>query len=350
MTGTMKAAVFVGPGELELQEVPIPEVGPGDVLLRVGANTVCGTDGRILRGEKSAGVAKGVVLGHELAGYVIEVGSEVTGFKVGDLVGVLPTLPCGVCLYCMEGEENLCEDSSIFGYDVNGGLAEYVLIPKAAILAGCAFVADPKLAPEQVSMAEPLGCVLNGADNYQVHVGDTVLIIGAGPIGLLHLQVARLSGASQVIVSDPSDARRDYATQFGATHVIDPTKEDLQAFVRSLTDGRGADVAVICIGVAPLVSQAMVCVKKRGRVSLFAGFPKGVDASIDPNIVHYNEIFISGASNASRESHKLALRLISEGKIDVGSLVTHKYALGDVFEAINFATSGDGIKIAVVPE
>ncbi|WP_297556866.1 alcohol dehydrogenase catalytic domain-containing protein, partial [uncultured Actinomyces sp.] len=168
----MKAAVFAGPGQLELKEVETPSAGTDGLVLRVGANTVCGTDGRILRGEKTAGIDLGIVLGHEISGYVEEVGSEVEGFEVGDLVGVLPTVPCGQCYYCRRGMEHLCTDSKIFGYAINGGLAEYIRIPAEALRRGGVFKAPSHLSPVEVALAEPLGCVINGAHNYQPGIGD----------------------------------------------------------------------------------------------------------------------------------------------------------------------------------
>lgn len=346
----MKAAIFVGPGQLELQEIPDPHAGPGEVVIKVGANTVCGTDGRILRGEKSKGIDQGVVLGHEFAGYVTEVGSGVEGFAEGELIGGVPTIPCLRCYYCQHGKEHLCTDAMIIGYRVNGGLAEYMKFPREAIERRTVFHAAEGLTPAEVALAEPLGCVLNGASQYQTQVGDTVVIIGAGPIGLLHAQVNRLFGASQIIVSDPSEPRRQIAEQFGATHTVDPTATDLDGFVRDLTDGLGAHVVVVCIGHPGLVQQGFEIARKGGAVNAFAGFSKTSLAEVDPNLIHYGELRVTGASNASRASHKRALRLIGEGKIDVKSLHTHTFALDDVVEGIEFAQTGKGIKVAVSPD
>lgn len=345
----MKAAVFAGPGKLELRDIEKPVAGPGELVLKVGANTVCGTDGRILRGEKSAGIDIGVVLGHEIAGYVDDIGDGVEGFNHGDLVGVLPTVPCLECFYCVRGSEHLCTNSQIFGYRINGGLAEYVRIPAEAMTRGGIFRAAPHLTPAEVALAEPLGCVLNGADNYRTEVGDTVLIQGAGPIGLLHAQVNRLLGAHQIIVSDPSPERRAVAESMGATHTINPLEVEPAEAVRELTEGRGADVVIICIGRGELVNQALAAARKGGRVNAFAGFSKGSLAEFDPNLIHYGELVVTGASNAGRASHEKALQLIGAGHIDVASLHTHTFTLDDVVAGIEFAQSGEGIKVAIVP-
>lgn len=345
----MKAAIFKGPGNLQIEEVPTPVAGPGEMVLKVGANTVCGTDGRIMRGEKTAGVRIGVVLGHEISGYVSEVGAGVENFAEGDLVGVMPTVPCGKCFYCVQGCENLCQDVELFGYGFDGGLAEYIKIPRAAMERGGIFKASKQLDPVEVALAEPLGCVLNGAELYQPRVGDTVVVIGCGPIGLLHIQFCLHAGASQVIVSDLSESRREIAKKFGAAVAVDPSQQDLQEVVREHTDGIGADIAVVCIGHPALLNDALGIVRKRGTVSAFAGFSKEALAQVDPNLIHYGELKVTGASNASRKSHQQALQLIAAGAIDVKSLHTGTYVLDDVKEGIANATSGHGIKTAIVP-
>ena len=345
----MKAAVFGGPGVVELREVPAPTAPEGGLLLRTGANTVCGTDVRIIRGEKSAGIDVGVVLGHEIAGEVVALGAGVDGFAEGDRIGINPTVPCGRCAYCRLGRENLCTDSKIFGYALDGGLAEYVAVPPEANSRGGVFVVPAEVPFSSIALAEPLGCVLGGAESYGVAPGETVVVLGAGPIGLLHAQVARLAGAGKVVVSDPSASRREVASRLGATHVVDPTATDLREYVQELTDGLGADVAVVAIGIPALFAQALTIVRKRGRVNAFAGFPKGVSAEVDPNLVHYNELVVTGASNSRRVDHQRALGLIASGAVDVASLVTHEFALEDAVEAIEFSAGGEGIKVSVHP-
>ncbi len=347
----MLGFTYRGPGvPAELVELPTPEPGPGEVLLRVGANTVCGTDLRILRGEKSKGVNLGVVLGHEVAGYVAAIGEGVTGFEEGALASMPPSVCCGLCGPCRRGVEHLCENVHLVGYDINGGLADYMLIPREAIARGQLLTASSHLEPAQLALAEPISCCLNGMDNYRVEVGDTVLILGAGPIGLIHLQLARLAGASHVVVSDPSASRRASATQLGATVTVDPTSEDLGSIVRDLTDGEGADVAVLCIGRPELLTDALGLVRKRGRVSIFAGLAGEGWSNIPANLVHYRELTVVGASNSGRQSFARAVKLIESGAIDTKSLVTHTFPLSHTTDAIEYVASGDGIKVAVVPD
>ncbi|MCF2706084.1 zinc-dependent dehydrogenase [Arcanobacterium haemolyticum] len=346
----MKAAVFDGPGKLELREIDTPHARAGELVLKVGANTLCGTDGRILRGEKTAGIDIGVVLGHEISGYVTEIGSGVDGFAEGDLVAINPTVPCLRCYYCKAGLDHLCEHTELFGYAINGGLAEYIRIPAQAMERGGVYRAPAHVSAVEAALSEPTGCVLNGASNYKPQPGDTVVIIGAGPIGMLHTQVNKLYGASQIIVSDLSESRLAMAKKLGATHTVNAGEANLKEFVFDHTEGRGADVAVLCIGANALVQQGFEVVRKRGHVNAFAGFPKGGSSSIDPNLIHYRELEVTGASNANRASQEKALRLIGEGKIDVKALHTDTYKLDDVVEAIEYAASGKGVKVAVVPE
>ncbi|MCB0892638.1 MAG: alcohol dehydrogenase catalytic domain-containing protein [Propionibacteriaceae bacterium] len=347
----MRGFTYRGPGRpAELTELATPTPGPGEVLTRVGANTVCGTDLRILRGEKSKGVELGVVLGHEVAGYVEAVGEGVTGFAVGDLVSMPPSVCCGVCGPCRRGTEHLCDDVHLVGYDINGGLADYWLIPRAAIERGQLVKASAHLEPAQLALAEPISCCLNGMDNYRVEVGDVVVIVGAGPIGLIHLQLARIAGAAAVVVSDPSATRRASAEALGATVTVDPTNDDLSAVVNGLSAGEGADVAVLCIGVPELVNDCLGLVRKRGRVSIFAGLAGEGWSTIAANLIHYKEITVVGASNSGRENFVRAVRLIESGAIDTMSLVTHTFGLSRAAEAIEFVASGEGIKVAVVPD
>ncbi|MFT4218514.1 MAG: alcohol dehydrogenase catalytic domain-containing protein [Micropruina sp.] len=347
----MRGFVYRGPGvPAELTEVPTPEPGPGEVLTRVGATTVCGTDLRILRGEKSKGVDLGVVLGHEVAGYVEAVGDGVSGFDVGDLVSMPPSVCCGVCGPCRRGTEHLCNDVHLVGYDIDGGLADHWVIPRAAVARGQLVKAGGHLAPAQLSLAEPLSCCLNGMDNYRVEVGDVVVVLGAGPIGLIHLQLARLAGAHAVVVSEPLANRRAAARALGATVTVDPTTDDLAGVVADLTGGEGADVVVLCFGLPELVNDALTLTRKRGRVSIFAGLAGDGWSTIAANLIHYKEITVVGSSNSGRESFARAVRLIESGAIDTRALVTHTFGLSRAAEAIEFVASGEGLKVAVVPD
>lgn len=326
-----------------------PPIGPDEVLVGVGANTVCGTDVRILRGEKTRGIGRDIVLGHELAGHVAEVGRNVRGYEVGAPVALAPAIACRRCFYCLRGMENVCPNKKIVGNVVDGGLAEYVRVPAEAVEAGNLFVAEKDLPSEFLALTEPLACCVRGLDNYRVELDDVVLVMGAGPIGLFHLQLALLAGARTVIVSNRSEVRREFASGLGAHVTVDPTTEDLLEVVAEHTDGLGVDVAVVCIGAPALVNDALRLARKGGRVNLFAGFAGEGLAEVEANLVHYNELVVTGASDTRRSDYETALRLIESGRIEVESMVTHRFPLHEAAEAIEATARREGIKVAVMP-
>jgi L-iditol 2-dehydrogenase len=345
----MLAAVMTAPEALAPQELPTPEPGRGEVLVRVGANTLCATDTRILRGEKTAGVELPIVLGHETAGHVAAVGAGVSGFPEGAPVAMSPVIPCLRCPDCRRGLENICPNSRIMGYAHHGGLAEYMLVPARAIEAGCLFVSPTDLPSEQLALAEPLACVVLGQRWSPIALDDTVLVLGAGPIGLLHLQVARANGAGRVIVSEPSPGRREHARRLGAARTVDPTTEDLAEAVAELTGGEGVDAVIIAIGVPALLGDALKLCRKGGRVNVFAGF-KGTGLSeVEANLLHYRQIRLTGSANSRRADFQTALSLVANGVVDTGSMVTHRFPLADVTDALAKVGADDAVKVAVLP-
>ena len=346
----MLAAVFQKPGQMEVMEVETPEIGPDEVLVRVGANTICGTDVRIFRGEKTKGVPLPAVLGHEVAGHVQEVGRNVRGYEVGAPVAMAPVIACHHCFYCQNGMENICPNQKIVGYEVKGGLSEYVRIPANAVAAGNLFVAQKDIPSEYLALAEPLACCVNGHHRSQIRLNSTVLIMGSGPIGLFHLQLSLLAGARTVIVSEPSATRRAVATTFGAHITVDPTTEDLSTIVADATGGLGVDSIIICIGVPALVNDALTLARQGGRINVFAGLAAKGWAEVEANLIHYKELEVTGSANSRRADYQIALQLIESGRIKVEAMVTDRFSLRSVHEALDKAAKGEGIKIAVMPE
>jgi L-iditol 2-dehydrogenase len=343
----MKAGVLKAPNHMTFEDVPDPRREPGDLILKVRAATVCGTDIRIFRGRKTAGIRYPSVIGHEFSGEVAD--ADPGGpFRVGQRVCVDPSIPCGRCAYCKRGLENNCEDMTAIGYEVDGAFAEYVRIPARALATGNVHVIPDNLAFEQAALAEPFACVINGQEKVGVGACDAVVVLGAGPIGLLHVKLARFSGARLVLVSEPSASRREAALAAGADIAIDPTSEDLSAMVRAHTDGLGADVAVVAIGVPALADVALRLVRKRGRVSLFAGFSVGDSAPLDINLIHYGELVLTGAFGLGRLHFERALDLLARQRIDVAPFVTHRYGLPAIADALATAEKGTAIKVAIV--
>ena len=344
----MLAAVFLRPGQMEVMEVDTPEIGPDEVLVKVGANTICGTDVRIFRGEKTKGIPLPTILGHEMAGYVHKVGQHVRGYEVGAAVAMAPVIACHHCFYCQNGMENVCPNPKIVGYDVNGGLSEYVRIPADAVAAGNLFVAQKDLPSEYLALAEPLACCVNGHHRSRIHLNSTVLIMGSGPIGLFHLQLALLAGARAVIVSDPSATRRAVASTFGAHITVDPTTEDLSSVVSEVTSGLGVDSVIICIGIPTLVNDALNMARQGGCVNIFAGLAAKGWAEIESNLIHYKELEVTGSANSRRADYQTALQLIESGRIKVEAMVTDRFPLRSAHAALDKAASGEGIKVAVM--
>lgn len=345
----MLAAVLNRPHDFALTERPVPTPGPGEILLRVDATTLCGTDVRLIEGTKTAGVRPGVVLGHEIAGRIEALGDGVDGYELGAQATVSIVVACGHCPQCIAGREHHCTQLKLIGYAIDGGLAEYLLVPARAVARGNVVVAPRELDPRALCLAEPLSCVLNGARQFQTQPGDTVVVLGAGAIGLLHVQLARLQGAGDIIVTNRSAARRDLARELGATAAVDPTSEDLAGVVAQATRGRGADVVVVAVGALELANQALELAGVGGRVNYFAGFPKGAMATIDPNLVHYNELQVSGGSNARREDVARAVQILASGAIAADRIVSDVYALRDVDEAVQAVRDKRGVKICVQP-
>lgn len=341
----MRAAILKAPNEMALGEVPPPKPEAGDLVLRVKAATICGTDIRIFRGRKTAGVRYPSIIGHEFSGEVVEGTSDI---PVGTRVGVCPSIPCGRCAQCLRGRENLCPDQQAMGYHIDGAFAEYVRIPARAVAAGHVHILPNAMGFDEAALAEPLACVLNGQNKLGVSQGDLVVVLGAGPIGLLHVQLARLRGAARVIVSEPNEQRREAALSLGADVVIDPTAEDLKARVLEETGGLGADGVICAIGIPALAKQAIGLAGLGGGVSLFAGFAKGEQAELDVNAVHYDELRVTGAFGLSRQDYATALRILADRRIDARAMITHHYPLSDVGEAFAQAERGSAIKVAVL--
>ncbi len=343
----MKAGVLLSVNDVNYTTIADPKLEAGDMLLKVKAATVCGTDIRILRGTKTTGIRYPSVLGHEFAGVVADTGGN-SQYKIGQSVCVCPQFACGHCEYCIRGAENLCSNMTAMGYEIDGAFAEYVRIPASGVKSGNVFAIPEGLSFEEAALAEPLACVMNGQERVGVKMGDTVAILGAGPIGILHIKLARLSGARMIIISEPNPLRREAALKAGADLAIDPTSQDIFSRVKSATGGLGVDVAIVAIGVPSLANDAIRLVCHRGRVSLFAGFSKNVKAELDVNAIHYNEIIVTGAFGLTRLVFEKALSMIASGQLEMKSLLTHRFGLSDIKLALDTAEQGSAIKVAVL--
>ena len=337
----MKASRFLGNKTFAVTDLPTPHAGPGELVLRNQVCGVCGTDVHIYHGEPgSADVNPPVVLGHEYSGEVVEVGEGVTGFAVGDHVTVDPNIYCGHCAYCQNGKKQLCPSMEAIGVTRDGGFAQYSRIP-----ASQAFKLEPTVPWETAAMAEPLACCLHGIDLAGIQVGDKVCVVGGGAIGLLMVQLAKLSGASQIVLSEPNEKRRQVGLQLGANTALDPTRPDAQeAFAQVL--GGGANVVIECVGNVPAVKSAFQFAGKGATVLLFS-VPK-VDATFDLPLfdVYKKELTIKG-SFVNPDTHARAVALINSGKVDFDPIITHRFTLDQLPEAIAMQMSDASIKVVV---
>ena len=337
----MKASRFLGNKTFAVADLPTPHAGPGELVLRNQVCGVCGTDVHIYHGEPgSADVNPPVVLGHEYSGEVVEVGEGVTGFAVGDHVTVDPNIYCGHCAYCQNGKKQLCPSMEAIGVTRDGGFAQYSRIP-----ASQAFKLEPTVPWEAAAMAEPLACCLHGIDLAGIQVGDKVCVVGGGAIGLLMVQLAKLSGASQIVLSEPNEKRRQVGLQLGANAALDPTRTDAQEAFAQVLDG-GANVVIECVGNVPAVKSAFQFAGKGATVLLFS-VPK-VDATFDLPLfdVYKKELTIKG-SFVNPDTHARAVALINSGKVDFDPIITHRFTLDQLPEAIAMQMSDASIKVVV---
>jgi len=336
----MLAAVFEGKGRLNLKEVAVPEIKePEEVLLRVERASICGTDMRILEVPPGHPATEGVVLSHEYTGKVLAVGGAVTQFKKGDRVVVDPNITCGNCSYCKMGIPNMCENMTTLGIFINGGFARYNIAPAKAL-----HKISPDLLAELAVFTEPLSCVVSATQRLKVHPGEVVVVLGAGPIGLLFIQMFKASGAGKIIVSEISEYRAKFAYKSGASRVVNPLKDNLERIVKEETL-MGADVVVDAVGT--LFRSSMAIVRRGGRILLF-GQNYQAKAQIAQNDITKNELTLMG-SFIARFTFPFAIRIIESKVLDLEKLITHKLPLQDVHKGIEAMRKGEAIKVIITP-
>lgn len=344
----MKGVVLEAPNRFFCQEVGRPVIGAGELLIRMECAAICGTDIRILEGKKTKDVRYPSIIGHEISGTVCEVSEGVAEFSVGDRVSVANVLPCGSCPSCLAGRENACQKRLAIGYQYDGGFAEYVRIPGIFLEKGNIFPLPDDISFTAGALIEPLACCMRGQKNANVKFLDTVLIVGAGPIGLMHMQLAKAAGAKHVIVSEPNTYRREIAEALGADTVVDPSSENLEQIIRDLTGG-GVDVLILAIGIPALVNSSLKLVRKGGSMCLFAGFAGAGFCTIDANMIHYNEILLSGSTAYTRRDYKDAAELVHNHRIDLDRIATHYFSLDEFQKAYETCKAGIGLKVIIKP-
>ncbi len=347
----MKAAVVYGINDMRLEEVPIPNVPEGSIRIKVKYCAICGTDRRIYKvGDFRASYP--VITGHEISAVVEAVAPGIATIKEGDRVCVAPGHGCGLCKACREGYPNVCTNPHpSLGYKLNGGFAEYMAVPEHIFRLGFVNRIPESLSYKQACMSEIIACCINAQNNAPIYEGDTVLIIGAGPAGLIHANLAKLKGAGSVILTQRSSFRLLKAKELFPEiidHIIPSSETDLESTVMELTGGLGADAVFVCAPAKEAQEAALHLAATRGRVNFFGGLPKDNRfVTVDANNLHYKELFISGASSSLPAGNIEALNLLAARKIDPDQLITHTFMLADIDKGFDIMESRNCIKVAI---
>ncbi|MCK5239502.1 MAG: zinc-binding dehydrogenase [Candidatus Thorarchaeota archaeon] len=343
----MKAAVYYDIGDIRYEETNVPEIGPGELLVKVGTALTCGTDVKTYkRGHPVLLQSIPTLFGHEYSGTIEEVGSGVEGFEPGMRVVATNSAPCGICYFCKKNRPNLC--AQLKTSFVNGAYAEYIKVPAPVVEWNTHRIPD-SLSFRDAALTEPLACVVHGIEESNIELGDSVTVIGAGPIGQMLIMLAKKNGASTVIASDLSEMRRNLALKAGADIVVDPTKEDPVQRVREETEGYGADVVIEAVGLPSTWEQSVDMTRDAGTTVLFGGAASGTKFEIDTVRFHYGQLTIKGVFHLTPKHVEQALKLLIAGDINTEVLITHEKPLKDLESALKMMGSGESMKIAITP-
>jgi L-iditol 2-dehydrogenase len=345
----MKAAVYREPGRLEVEDAPDPRPTPDNVILRIRVCTICGTDLKLYTvGNPRCTPPR--IIGHELAGEAVHVGTDVDGFAEGDRMTLATSIACTRCDYCRRGLENLCPDIRCISYDYDGAFAEYMEVPPEALRGGNALRVPDGVEDAAAALSEPISCAINAQKVAGVKAGDTVVVIGAGPMGCLNAEVAKAFGADRVIVTQRSPGRLALARRLPGVEAVDVSAGDAVELVRDMTGGEGADVVIAAAPTRQSQAEALRMARKGGAVSLFASLPKGDSTvEIDTRAIHYGQIALVGASDSRADDVRDALGLLSEGKIAADLIITHELPLEGILEGLELMRRRSGLKIAIRP-
>lgn len=347
----MQAAVFLGEKLLELQTRKIPEIKDGSILIRVESCAICGSDLRIFK-HGNERVIPPRIIGHEVAGEIIEIGSGVSSqYKIGDRVSVGADVPCGNCTFCLSGRANCCDVNLAIGYQFEGGFSQYMLLDPLVVSGGPLQKFETNIDFDTAALSEPLACCLNGYEVGLIKPNSTVVVFGAGPIGIM-LVTLGLSyfEAARIIVIDPNKERLELAKTFGANHTLNPNETDVIASVLELTNGMGANMIFTACPDVGTHEQAIAMVAKRGVINLFGGLPKSCrPIQFYSNQLHYREAYLTGSHGSTPKQHQLAVKLITDKKINISSLISHRFKLDQINEAFAQAASGQSMKVIIKP-
>ena len=342
----MKAAVVHGKGDIRIESYPTPSAEEGEIIVRTKVSGICATDIKTLLGQ---GLPKDLptILGHEVVGEIAETGAGVSKYQVGDRVAVYPIAVCGECQYCKMGRHNLCEKEFGLAHGIEGGFAEYVRLPREIVNIGGVVKLPDDLPYEKAVLTEPLSCVYASLKACKVSSGDHVLILGAGPMGLMHLKMAKWAGAT-VISVDLLDDRLETAQRMGADYCLNPNMVDHKAEIKKITDGKGAETVIASLGIPAVIEEHLQLTKNGGTFNIFGGPPAGQMISVDPRWLHYCEITLTGTFAASPVHFRECLDLIINNEIEVEDLISDRFTLDSFLDAVERAKNQEMIRGIVV--
>ncbi len=347
----MKAATYHGKEDLRVENIPDPTLAEGEILLEIEACSVCGTDLRTYRnGDKK--ITPPRVLGHEFCGRVIESRNPAANVQVGDRVVMYIVLSCGECKYCRAGRENLCISRTTMSYHYDGAFAPYVKVPARAVQRGSLFKVTTDQSSQQMSLAEPLGCVTNAHTHLGIGLQDRVAVIGAGPIGAMHAVLARLQGAQSVHLFDINQKRLDMMTRFDIDGTVLSNQEGAHlAEALELTAGEGFDVVIVAVSSALAQADALEIAGKGARVEFFGGLPKSnPTALLNTNHLHYKELMVSGSYSEKISDFRTAYHLIQSGRFPADRFITQELPLERIHESFTMMESGEALKVCINPQ
>ena len=346
----MKTACLTGKESIVIHDTPVPEIDSGDVLLQVKSAFVCGTDVRFyLNGKPGVDEEHPRVLGHEFAGIIHSIGDRVNGYSPGMAVAVAPNFGCGICDLCVSGHSEMCKKSEALGVSLDGGFAEYVRIPEAAVRQGNLALIPDGVSFSEAALAEPLSCVYNAYEKIGIYPGDTVVVIGSGPIGIMHSMIALMAGAANVFISDVSEQRMDLACSIDARIQKLPAGATQLAVLKEKTKGKLANLVITAASVGAIQERAFSLAGQNGRVMFFGGLPSGKSVvQLDTNEIHYKQLLVAGTTRQSLRQYRTCLDLIGNGAMDIRKIITAESTLDAVGQVILAARSGIGLKQAIV--
>lgn len=341
----MLALRLYGPNDIRLDDIPVPTINEDEILLKVDAAAVCGTDIRMWQnGYTGVDEEHPRVLGHEFGGTIVEVGKNVKFYEKGMKVALAPNMGCGICDRCVAGQPHLCDNYRAFGINMDGAFAEYVRVPKEAIVYGNLMVMPEGVTAEEAAVNEPLSCAYNGSLKCNIKPGEYVLVVGAGPIGIMHAMLAKMAGAAKVMMNDLSAERLAECEKI-IPGIVTYSGDDLSGFVKEQTRGKGLDVAITACPVPAVQAAMLPLMNYGGRVNFFGGIPASKQpVPIDTNLVHYKELFLTGSTRASICQFRQTLDFVSEGLIDIKSIITGHYDIKDILVAFDNAKAAKGLK------